>query len=227
MTPGSPHYPSLYQINTRVRLREIADELGRAVTLDDLPDAELDHLARTGFNIVWLLGVWQTGPAGRSVSLSNPEWLHEYHATLPDFQTRDVSGSCFAVREYHVHQDFGGDDALQRIRQRLSSRGLRLMLDFVPNHTAPDHPWVTEHPDFYVPGTEEQLARQPQNYRRIQSGGVERILAYGRDPYFACWPYTLQLNYANPDLQKAMLAELQRIATQCDAVRCDIAMLEL
>jgi len=65
----------------------------------------------------------------------------------PGLREADVSGSCFAVREYRVHEDFGGDEALARLRWRLQRRGLRLILDFVPNHMAPDHPWATEHPD--------------------------------------------------------------------------------
>jgi hypothetical protein len=222
-----PRYPSLYQINTRVRLSELAAELGRPATLDDISDQELDWVKQSGFDLVWFLSVWQTGPAGRKVSLSNPEWLAEYRRILPDFRESDVSGSGFAIHEYRVHSDFGGDSALDRLRQRLHQRGLRLVLDFVPNHTAPDHPWVNEHPDFYVPGTPEQLARQPQNYTRIQSGGLERILAYGRDPYFAGWPDTLQLNYGNPQFQEAMLHQLASVAARCDGVRCDMAMLVL
>lgn len=227
MAQSLPRYPSLYQINTTVRLREIASVIGRPATLDDLPDDELDGLAKSGFDIVWLLGVWQTGTAGLKLSLSNPAWQRECHATLPDCQDCDICSSVFAVHEYHVNRDFGGDGALARVRQRLASRGIRLMLDFVPNHTALDHPWVTEHPDYYVAGTEDQLASQPQNYVRMRTGGGERILAYGRDPYFAGWPDTLQLNYGNPELQVAMMGELRRIASQCDGVRCDMAMLEL
>jgi hypothetical protein len=222
-----PRYPSLYQINTRVRLSELEAELGRPATLDDISNFELDSLKETGFDLVWFLGVWQTGPAGRKVSLSNPEWLAEYHHILPDFQPSDVCGSCFAVQEYRVHSDFGGDAALDRLRQRIHQRGLRLILDFVPNHTAPDHPWVMEHPDFYVAGTEAQLAAQPQNYTRIRIGGSERILAYGRDPYFAGWPDTLQLNYGNPQFQEAWLQQLASVAARCDGVRCDMAMLAL
>ncbi len=227
MAQSLPRYPSLYQINTTVRLREIASVLGRPATLDDLPDDELDGLAKSGFDIVWLLGIWQTGNAGLRLSLSNPDWQREYHATLTDCEDRDICSSVFAVHDYHVNRNFGGDAALARARQRLASRGMRLMLDFVPNHTALDHPWVTEHPDYYVAGTEEQLASQPQNYVRMRTGDGERILAYGRDPYFSGWPDTLQLNYGNPDLQAAMMGELRRIAAQCDGVRCDMAMLEL
>jgi hypothetical protein len=223
----TPRYPSLFQINTRVRLAELSAALGRPATLDDIPDAELDALAADGFELVWFLGVWQTGEAARRVSASNPEWLEEYHRVLPDFQEADVSGSCFAICDYHVHTDFGGDKALAILRERLRQRGLRLILDFVPNHEAPDHHWVFEHPDFFVAGTEEQLASQPQNYRRLEVAGESRILAYGRDPYFAGWPDTLQLNYGNPQLQEALFGELRRISGQCDGVRCDMAMLVL
>ncbi|MEI6971893.1 MAG: alpha-amylase family glycosyl hydrolase [bacterium] len=224
---STPRYPSLFQINTRVRLSELSAALGRPATLDDITDAELNRLARDGFDLAWFLGVWQTGEAGRRVSATNPEWLDEYAQTLPDFQESDVCGSCFAIRDYHVHADFGGDAALARLRERLRERGLRLVLDFVPNHMAPDHPWVGEHPDFFIAGTEGQLAAEPQNYQRLDTPGGSSILAYGRDPYFDGWPDTLQLNYGNPALQDALLGELQRIARQCDGVRCDMAMLVL
>ncbi len=224
---GLPRYPALFQVNTRVRLSELSAALGRPATLDDIPDVELDRLADDGFDLVWFLGVWQTGAAARRVSRSHPEWLAEYQRVLPDLREDDVCGSCFAVRDYRVHRDFGGDEALARLRGRLQRRGLRLILDFVPNHVAPDHPWVAEHPDFFVPGTEEQLAAQPRNYCRVEAGQGPRVLAYGRDPYFDGWPDTLQLNYGNPALQEVMLGELLRISRQCDGVRCDMAMLVL
>jgi hypothetical protein len=222
-----PRYPLLYELNTRVRLSELAAALGRPATLDDVTDAELDRLGRDGFDLVWLLGVWQTGEAARRVSATNPEWLAEYHRVLPDFRESDVCGSCFAVRDYHVHADFGGDEALARLRERLRERGLRLVLDFVPNHVAPDHPWVERHPEFFIAGTEEQILSQPENYRRLDAASGSRILACGRDPYFAGWPDTLQLNYGSLALQHALVGELQRIAHQCDGVRCDMAMLVL
>ena len=219
--------PSLYQINTRVWLTELSRVLGRAVTLDDIPEAELDRLAGMGFDWVWLLSVWQTGAAGRQVSRSNPEWRREFQETLPDLREEDIGGSGFAITGYTVHRAMGGDAALARLRKRLRRRGLKLLLDFVPNHTALDHPWVEEHPDYYIAGTELDLARAPHNYTWEKRRQGDLLLAYGRDPYFPGWPDTLQLNYGNPATQDAMIGELLKIAEQCDGVRCDMAMLVL
>ena len=220
-------YPSLYQINTRVWLTELSRKLGRAATLDDVPDAALDRLADLGFDWVWFLSVWQTGPAAQAVSRANPGWRREFEETLPDLKDEDIAGSGFAIQSYTVHRNLGGDAALARLRKRLQKRGLKLMLDFVPNHMAPDHPWIDEHPEYFVPGSETDLARAPRNYCRVQTKHGPLLLAYGRDPYFDGWPDTLQLNYGNPELQRAMIAELERIAGQCDGVRCDMAMLVL
>jgi glycosidase len=223
----APRYPSLYQINTRVWLTELSQRLCRTATLDDIPDAELDRLAQMGFDWIWFLSVWRTGSAGQRVSRNNPEWRREFEETLPDLREEDIAGSGFAIAGYTVHPVLGGEAALARLRNRLHDRGLRLMLDFVPNHTALDHPWVEDHPEYYVPGTELDLARAPQNYTWANRRSGDRLLAYGRDPYFAGWPDTLQLNYGNPATQDAMIAELVRIAGQCDGVRCDMAMLVL
>ena len=220
-----PKYPSLYEINTRVWLRALSDRLGRRVTLADVPDNEIDRLADRGFDWVWLLSVWQTGEAGRAVSRSRPDLREEYRRLLPDLQEEDICGSGFAITGYEPSDRIGGDTALTAFRARLAARDIRLMLDFVPNHTAPDHPWVSIHPDYYVRGSEADLQRTPGNYVRIDTAQGPRIFAYGRDPYFPGWPDTLQLDYGNPDLQAAQVAELAAIAARCDGARCDMAML--
>ena len=224
---GAALHPSLYQINTRVWLTERARTLGRPATLDDIPDAELDRVAAMGFDWVWLLSVWQTGEAGQRVSRTNPEWRREFRETLPDLREEDIAGSGFAITGYTVHEGLGGDAALARVRERLRARGLRLMLDFVPNHTGLDHPWVERHPQYYVSGTELDQARAPQNYTWVKLKHGELLLAHGRDPYFSGWPDTLQLDYGNPATQEAMIGELLKISQQCDGVRCDMAMLVL
>jgi hypothetical protein len=222
-----PPYPMLYQINTRVWLTELSATVGRPATLDDIPDADLDRAAEMGFDWIWFLSVWRTGPTGQRVSRGNPHWRKEFEEALPDLSEEDIAGSGFAITGYTVDPRLGGDAALARLRERLAKRSLRLMLDFVPNHTGPDHPWVGEHPEYYVAGTAADQANAPQNYTVVKQGGRERILAYGRDPYFAGWPDTLQLDYGNPATQEAMIGELTRIADWCDGVRCDMAMLVL
>jgi hypothetical protein len=221
------HYPSLYQINTRVLLTELSQILGRKATLDDIPDTELDRMEELGFDWLWFLSVWQTGELGRNVSRDSPEWRHDFEATLPDLHEQDIAGSGFAIANYSVHADLGGDAALARLRKRLIKRGMKLMLDFVPNHMGPDHPWVQEHPDFFVSGTVSDLEQNPQNYTRVKRSKGDLILAYGRDPYFSGWPDTVQLDYSNPATIEAMKNELLRISGQCDGVRCDMAMLIL
>jgi hypothetical protein len=150
-------------------LTELSRALGKRATLDDIPDPELDRLAELGFDWIWFLSVWQTGPAAQQVSRSNAGWRKEFQETLPDLKEEDIAGSGFAIQNYTVHRDLGGDTALARLRQRLQRRGLKLMLDFVPNHMAPDHPWLDEHPDYFVHGSDTDLARAPQNYCRVQT----------------------------------------------------------
>ena len=220
-------YPSLFQINTRVWLTGLSALEGRKATLDDIPDAELDRWAELCFDWIWMLSVWETGPGARDVSRMNPEWRKEFTETLPDLKEDDIGGSGFAIAGYTGARRLGGDAALSRLRSRLRERGLKLMLDFVPNHMAIDHPWITTHPEYLIGGTEEDLQRAPQNYTRVKNGSAHRILAHGRDPYFPGWPDTVQLDYSNPSTREAMLTELKKIAAQCDGVRCDMAMLIL
>src|SRR5688572_21768346 len=132
-----PKYPLLYQINTRVWVTELSRKLGRRATLDDITDDALDKIAEDGFDWVWFLSVWRTGELGRKVSRENLGWRHEFENTLPDLDDKDIEGSGFAIMDYTVHPDLGGDSSLSKLRSRLQQRGLKLMLDFVPNHMGP------------------------------------------------------------------------------------------
>ncbi len=210
--------PSLYQLNPRSYL----SSLGRDATLDDLTDTFLDSLSLRGFDWLWLLGVWSIGEKSQGISRGNTMWRSEFSRILPDLRDADICGSPFALQSYSVDPRLGGESALARLRGRLHQRGIKLLLDFVPNHVGFDHRWVTSNPDFFIEGTETLLTTEPLNWVRVPSG---RVFAHGRDPHFPGWCDTLQLNYFNPALREAMTAELASIAAQCDGVRCDMAML--
>ena len=223
----APRFPALYQINTRLWLGQLAAEAGRPIGLAEVLDEELDALAAMGFDWVWLLSVWETGAAGRVVSQSSSVWRQAFEHALPDLADDDICGSGFAIKDYQVSSTLGGADGLANFRARLATRGIRLMLDFVPNHTALDHRWVWERPDFYVAGTLDDIDTRPGFFAEVETSRGRSVLAHGRDPNFPGWPDTLQLNYGNPDLQTELIAELTSIAGMCDGVRCDMAMLVL
>lgn len=222
-----PSHPTLIQIPTRVWLQGLGKGLGRAATLADVPDADLEAWATAGFDWIWLLGVWRIGPAVHAAALANRPLRQQLAAILPGLQDADICGSCFAIDGYTVAADLGGPEALALLRERLHRHGLRLMLDFIPNHVGLGHPWLAEHPDWFLHGRASDLALAPHNWTRVAGPDGDLVLAHGRDPFFPGWSDTLQLDYSQPGLVAAMTAELAGVARLCDGVRCDMAMLVL
>jgi hypothetical protein len=216
-----PAQPVISEVNTAVWLDALSRHRGRRLTLADVPDAEWDEVAPPGVDAVWLMGVWERSPAGLAVACADPEQWASFLETLPDLRTEDVIGSPYCVRRYMVDPVFGGPVALARARSQLADRGVRLMLDYVPNHVAPDHPWVTSHPEYFLRGDVGDLVAEPAAWLVV--GG--QVLARGRDPYFPPWPDVVQLNAFAPELRAATAATLTDIAGQCDGIRCDMAML--
>jgi hypothetical protein len=216
-----PHYPIIYLINTWVWLQELGRNKKAPVTLATVPKAEWDALAALGIDAVWFMGVWERSPAGIEVSMRNQGLLDDFRRALPDFVAADNVGSPYCVRNYVVDSHLGGPKGLAVARKELAQRGLRLMLDFVPNHVAPDHPWVTDHPDYFIQGNYGDSVREPGAF--LAAGG--NVFACGKDPFFPAWPDVLQLNAFNPGLRAAIIETVNSIADQCDGVRCDMAML--
>jgi glycosidase len=220
-----PKYPTVYEINAWVWLHELSRAQGRPLSLGDVPHAELERLAGYGFDALWLMGVCERSPGARQISRTHPALLEEYRRTLPDYTEEDVVGSPYAIRGYCVAAELGGDEGLALLRARMREWGLRLVLDFVPNHMAIDHPWLSERPELLVHGDDASLAREPRNYFRAGEGTSARVFAHGRDPYFDGWPDTVQLDYRRAETREAMTEALLSVASKCDGARCDMAML--
>ncbi|MCA9910275.1 MAG: alpha-amylase [Anaerolineae bacterium] len=214
----------IYQINTWVWLDELSKQFERPITLDTVPDDILDAIAKPGIDMVWLMGIWQRGEQVRANAL---KYKHEYQRVLPDLKSEDVIGSAYAIADYRVDDRLGGRAGLANLRERLRQRGVRLMLDFVPNHVGTDHEWA-KYPEFVITGTATQKRERPDVFfksKRFDS--KEWVIAHGRDPYFPGWSDTVQLNAFSPQVRRAMVDTLLDIASQCDGVRCDMAMLVL
>jgi hypothetical protein len=219
-----PPNPLMYEINTRVWLRELSVRLHQPIQLDTIPEEELDRIAELGFHAVWFMGVWESGPESLNIARTLPGLQREYHAALADYSVEDCVGSPYAVSSYVVAAKLGGPAGLGKLRERMARKGLNLILDFVCNHTGRDHWLLKTNPAVFVQGSEADLAAHPEAFYRTAEGAV---IAFGRDPFFAPWTDTAQINYAQPAGRAAMLGTLFEIAAQCDGVRCDMAMLIL
>lgn len=224
MTPW-PKKPFVYELNTWLWLDSLSRIHNRPITLENIPDSVLDELSSYHVDAIWLMGIWHHSPAGRNSAL---KYADQYKYALSDLVSNDIVGSPYAVGSYQPDEHFGGRHGLATFRENLRARGMKLLLDFVPNHVATDHAWVRVHPDYMVMGTPKDLERRPDDFFATQDiTGKHIVVAHGKDPYFPGWIDTAQVNAYSPGLRKASLQTLLDIASQCDGVRCDMAMLML
>jgi hypothetical protein len=214
---------TIYEINTWVWLTDLSRKSKGSIDLSSVPPAEWDAIAQYGFDAVWLMGVWERSPAGIAIANRNASLMDDFHRALPDFRPEDNVGSAYCVRRYVVDKHLGGSEGLAIARQELAKRGMSLLLDFVPNHVAPDNPWIEDHPEHFIQASADDLQNDPGSYVRVG----EKIFACGRDPYFPAWPDVVQVNAFEPSFRPAVSELLLDVAGQCDGVRCDMAMLLL
>ncbi len=215
--------PVIYEINTLVWLGEISRECQSEITLANVPDYKWDELNRLKIDAVWFMGVWERSPECIRISNADAGNLSDFHRALPDFSPEDNTGSPYCIKNYSVDPSLGGNNGLAIAREKLAERNIGLILDFVPNHLAFDHPWLSSHPGFFISGSEDDLARDPVTFKLTGQG----IFACGKDPYYPAWEDVVQVNAFSLDLRLEVIETLKEIAGLCDGIRCDMAMLML
>lgn len=217
---NNQRYPSLYEINTRVWIRQF-DGPDR---LSNIPNDYWEYLKSRGVQYIWMMGVWQTVSREQLLVYAlEPGLQQAYRYALPDWTKTDVIGSPYAIDQYQPAAELGNWDDLAKLRAQLHQRGMQLILDFVPNHFHAESKLIDEQPFLFLPGTEELLHTDPATFYRHN----DQIWAHGRDPYFPAWQDTIQVNYFDNQARDFMSDQLLRLAEVCDGVRCDMAMLML
>ncbi len=225
--------------NTYVWLAQLSRKYGRPVQrLDQIPDAELDWLADSGFSGLWLIGLWERSRASARIKqLMGDE---------------EAAASAYALYDYVIAADLGGEAALADLQRRAAARGLRLAADMVPNHMGIDSRWVIEHPDWFLsldeppfPGytfTGPDLSSDPRvgifledhYYDRSDAAvvfkwedrrtGQVRYIYHGNDGTSMPWNDTAQLNYLHPGVREQVIETILQVARRFPIIRFDAAM---
>ncbi|MCB9883578.1 MAG: alpha-amylase [Planctomycetes bacterium] len=215
-------HPFVHQVNARLRIPRGG--------FDAFVDEELDRWADLGFDFVWPMGVWRSGERGWEIAVLHGALYGDYDEACPDWSPVDIGGSPYAIAGYELADGLGGFEALDRFRARLKQRGMGLLLDFVPNHTGFDHPWTREHPEYFVRLPQDVAHAMKPEARTgfpVRTDSGDHWIAHGKDPYFAPWTDTAQLDYGRRIVRDVQVEQLLSVARHCDGVRCDMAMLVL
>jgi glycosidase len=189
----------LYEINARAFC-------GR---FDQISSDWLCNIAGLGFNAIWLMGAWLIGPGSKAMSR---------------VLSTEFEGSPFAISDYEFSPEMGGRAAYLDLLRRARGTGLRVMLDFIPNHMGLDCPWIGEDATQFIRSDPALRKQDPADYYLHSTG---EVIAHGKDPYFPPWFDTAQLDYSSENLRRRQIANLKRISQDADGVRCDMAMLVL
>jgi len=221
-------HPHLYEINTWPWLEALSRRSGRRITLGGVPGDVWDQLRERGIDLVYLMGVWRRSAIGRQVARGEPSLFAAYDQAAPGWRGRDIVGSAFCITAYEPDERIGSLAELDAARAALHARGMRLIVDFIPNHVGFDHPWIAAHPDWFVTGDEEAFRRAPAAFRPIERrNGDVQFIACARDPFFPPWTDVAQLNHCSAGMRAALIAALREVARHADGARCDMAMLVL
>lgn len=214
---------NIYEINTRVWLKRFAGSEGNA-TLKDVPKDYWKRLYEFGMEYVWLMGIWKTNESVIKEYCFEPELVDEYKRALNDFKDEDVIGSPYSIDKYEINPSIGTMEDLVELRNLLNSLGMKLILDFVPNHFSAHSSLIKDRPELFLEADEKFFNRDSHTYFKSIYYD-DKVFAHGRDPFFPAWQDTIQVNYFNPKSRRFMIGILEDLTKICDGVRCDMAML--
>ncbi|MEM3387330.1 MAG: alpha-amylase family glycosyl hydrolase [Nitrososphaerales archaeon] len=219
--------PTIYEVNTLLWLNQLREVYGSDLTLSRVPYEEWLRLKKQGFDYIWLMGVWKRSSKSREIAMNIDALKAQYSLALPEWKPEDVVGSPYAIQTYDVDPLLGRLEDLKEVRKILNELNIGLILDYVPNHVAIDHPWVFKHPDYFICVDAAEAERNPPHYTVVDLGSERVFIAHGRDPYFPPWTDTVQINIFCAEAREALIEVLELISSLCDGVRCDVAMLLL
>ena len=207
-------HPILYEINTRPWLYELSKKYNKSITkIKDIPLNEFDYLSENGIDIIWMMGVWKLGEYGLKFDRKL-----DFSFVLPDFTENDIIGSPYSITEYICNPEIGTNEDLIWLRKELNSRNIKLMLDFVPNHSAIDAP-TSSNPKLYI-----RAPKNKSNLERYTDSGF----AFARyNNNIKPWKDVIQFNYWEKETRKIMKDNLMTVLSFADGVRCDVAGLLL
>jgi glycosidase len=214
--------PKIYEINTRVWLKRFGSNAG----LSDIPQDFFTHLKKKGIDIVWLMGIWKTCPSVIKNCCFSVDLVSAYNKSLRDWTQEDVIGSPYSIDDYTVNPSLGTMDDLIAVKEMINSAGMKLLVDFIPNHFSADTHLIDSHPDLFLPGDEELLNRDSYTFYKPKED-KDIIFAHGRDPLFPPWTDTVQVNYFSDSAREFMTDVLLKLTQAADGIRCDMAMLPL
>ena len=211
--------PKLFEINTRVWIKQF----DKGTKLTDIPTEIWKSFADKGINIIWLMGIWKTCTGLIEKCCFSADLVASYSRSLDDWSKEDVIGSPFSIDDYSLNPDFGSNEDLIKLKETLNSLGLKLFLDFIPNHFGAETKWLKDKSEIFLQADTELYEKDPFTFFANNS----RYFAHGRDPLFPAWTDTVQVNYFNTDAREFMTEILLNLTEVCDGVRCDMAMLPL
>ena len=218
-----PKNPTLLQLSARPWLYQLTEEKGKTIkSFKQIPDEVFDEIKARGFDFLWVMGVWDVGTYGYKHDRSTQSLVDNFKKLLDDYTEEDAIGSPYAITDYICNPELcpGGDDDLKWLREKLNGMGIKLMLDFVPNHSALDSPWINDNINYYIRAPKDTQSPDPAKY--FTNG-----IAYGNMQWSSPWTDVGQLNYWNSETRELMQKKLLKVAEYADGIRCDMAYIIL